>query len=208
MTTSKLLLTLAFTCAAALAGATQGTPSAAPSKPSVEELRRNIAHWKSLPQSERDRIRQSYRRYQGFKPEQITTVQDNFRKFRNLTPERRRELSKKLQGLPPQERERVAQKLRELQDMGQDRRKMALEFARMAKSLTADQKRQLKQLSTPEEKKQFLGRAFRGRLMQDWSPEDRAAFEKLPDPEKKSRLKHFFRERAMRGPPGDRGGQK
>ncbi len=208
MKTSKLLLTLAFTLAAALAGATQGTPTAPAGKPSVEELRRNIERWKALPQSERDRIRQSYRQYQSFKPEQITTVQDNFRKFRNLTPERRRELSKKLQGLPPQERERVAQKLRELQDMGQDRRKMALEFARMAHSLTADQKRQLKQLSSPEEKRQFLGRAFRGRLMQDWSPEDRAAFEKLPDPEKKRRLKQFFRERAMRGPPGDRGGPK
>ncbi|KAF0244673.1 MAG: hypothetical protein FD180_2340 [Planctomycetota bacterium] len=203
MKISSALLTAVFALAAALGGATQG--SAAPAKPSVEELRRNIEHWKSLPQSERDRIRQSYRRYQSFKPEQVSAVQDNFRKFRNMPAERRRELSKKLQGLPPQDRERVAQKLRELQDMGQDRRKMAIEFARLAHSLTPEQKRQLKELSSPEERKQFAKRLMREKVfekyLQDLPADERVAFRSLQPAEQKRHLQKYFRERAMRGPP-------
>jgi hypothetical protein len=203
MKISSALLTVIFAIAAPFVAAAPGNPPAG--KPSVEELRRNIEHWKSLPQAERDRIKQSYRQYQSFKPEQVTAVQDNLRKFRNMPAAQRWELSKKLQGLPPQDRERVAQKLRELQDMGPDRRKMAIEFARMAHSLTPEQKRQLREHSSPEEKKQFASRLIREQIMQhylqDLSPDERAAFRSLPHPEQKSRLQKFFRERAMRGPP-------
>ena len=166
---------------------------------------RNIEHWKTLPQAERDRIKQSYRQYQSYKPEQVTAVQDNLRKFRNMPAERRRDLSKKLQGLPLQDRERVAQKLRELQDMGPDRRKMAIEFARMAHSLTPEQKRQLKEASSPEAKKQIGQRVMREhdmqRYLQDKTADERAAFKSLQHPEQKRRLQEFFRDRAMRGPP-------
>ncbi|MCE9582074.1 MAG: DUF3106 domain-containing protein [Planctomycetes bacterium] len=213
MKISSALLILCFALAAPFVAAAQG--DAAPgtaSRPSVEQLKRNIEHWKSLPQSERDRIKQSYRQYRAFKPEQVAAVRDNFQKFQNLPAERRRELSKKLEGLPPQQRERIAQKLRELQEMGADRRKMAVAFVRMAQGLTPEQKRQLKQLSTPEEKKEFLGREFRGHVvreyLQDKSSADRAAFEALSRPEQKRKLQQFFRERVSRGPPGERGGQK
>ncbi|MEK7467342.1 MAG: DUF3106 domain-containing protein [Planctomycetota bacterium] len=203
MKISSAILTTIFMLAAPFVGATQGDST--PAKPSVEVLRRNIEHWKSLPQTERERIRNAYRQYQALKPEQVSVVQDNFRKFRNMPAERRRELSKKLQGLPAQDRERVAQKLRELQNMGQDRRKMAIEFARLAHSLTPEQKRQLKELSSPEEKKQFGQRLMREqvlkRYLQDLSPDERAAFHSLQRPEQKRRLQKDFRDRAMRGPP-------
>ena len=139
-------------------------------------------------------------------------MQENFQKFRNLTPERRRELSKKLEGLPPQQRERIAHQLRKLQQMGADRRKMAVAFARMAKSLTPEQKRQLEQAQTPEEKKKVLGAAFRGHVVRMYldgkSTEERAEFQGLPPEEQKKQLQKFFKERVVRGPPGDRGGGK
>jgi hypothetical protein len=203
MKISSALLTVIFALAAPFAGAAQAP--AAGQKPSVEELRRNIEHWKALPQSERDRIKQAYRQYQSLKPEQVTAVQDNFRKFRNMPAERRRDLSKKLQGLPLQDRERVAQKLRELQDMGPDRRKKAIEFARLAQGLSPEQKRQLKEASGPEEKKQIATRIMREhvvqRYLQDKTADERAAFRDLLPREQKRRLQEFFRERAMRGPP-------
>lgn len=205
MKTSSAILVLAFALAAPFVGA-------AATAPTTEELARNRQRWEALPQAERDRIKQSYRRYQQYRPEQVSAVQDNFRKFRDLAPERRRELSKKLQDLPPQERERVAQKLRELQNMGPDRRKMAIGFARLAHSLTPDQKRQLKQAGTPEERKQLLWKWLRDKVqqvyLQDKSPEEQNAFRTLPDDERKRLLKKTFRERVMRGPPGERGGPK
>ena len=210
MKISSALLLLAFSLFAPLAGATQGEP--APAKPSQEELRRNVEHWKTLPQTEKDRIKQSYRRFQSMRQEQASVVQDNFSKFRNLPAERRRELSKKWKDLTPQDRERFAQPLRDLQNMDADRRNMAMKFARMAHSLTPEQKRQLMQLSTPEEKKQYLTRSFReqlvGDFLRDKSLADRSAFEALPRPEQKRQLQQHFRGRGMRGPPGERGGSK
>lgn len=211
MKTSSLALA-ALLALAPLAGAAEATAPRPAGRPSIEELKKNIERWKTLPPAERERIKSSFRQYKSFNPDHRTAVQENFRKFRDLPPERRRELTKKFEGLPPQQRERIAQWLRAQQREGADRRKMALTFARMAKSLTPEQRRHLQQLGTVEEKKQFLGGVFRGHVARmyaaDLSPEERARFEQLPKPEQKQVLQRFFRERVMRGPPGERGGGK
>lgn len=203
MKISSLLLTLAFALAAPFAGAAQGV--AEPGKPSLEELRANIARWRTMPQAERDRIRQAYRSFRSFRPEQASAVQSNFQKFRNMPAERRRELTKKFRDLPPQDREAFAQKLREFQKMGPDRRKTAFKFAELAQRLTPEQKRQLKQAASHEEARQQMSRWMREHVMRDYLQDlpagEREAFRSLPREEQKGRLQRYWRERVMRGPP-------
>ncbi|NUN49550.1 MAG: DUF3106 domain-containing protein [Candidatus Brocadiae bacterium] len=199
-------LFLAFALVAPFAAAA----SAVPERPSVQEVRENIRRWRALPQGEQQRIRQNYRQFRQFKPDQAGLVREHFRKFRNLTPERRAELSKKLQDLPPQQREQVAQRLRKLQQEGSDRRKMAVAFAKLAKSLGADEKRRLEEIQDPAEKRQYLSGLFRERVQRMYlegrTPEERAAWDRLPRADRKDHLQRFFRERVMRGPPGEGGG--
>ena len=104
--------TLAGLCFLATLGAGGGSPARSEQGASKggEQYDKNLSRWKTMSESEREKVRERFRTWNALSDEQQSSLTSRFQHYRSLSPRRRRSyqrLAQRYHRVSPEERERL-----------------------------------------------------------------------------------------------------
>ena len=76
----------------------------------------------TLPQADRDRLRENYQRFQNLSPEEKKRIRSNYQRFRELQQDRRQELRERFRDMTPEQRQQARKRYNALKDLSPDQR--------------------------------------------------------------------------------------